>query len=148
MRSYQIYWIREEFANYFYGRERNFYQLFFDGCSSENEKQTIVDKQICYITKRFEVEAIENILLHSLAESNRIRKADDGSFKLQLSNGKGEAILYLQPKSLLLQALGSYETEAVIFHALKKLDDCLFAVDFERKNYGWLKPVKKELLLN
>lgn len=148
MRTYQIYWIRDEFASHFYGREQNFYRLFFERSSADKAKQTIIDKQIRYITKDFSLLTLQQALTVALAKKNSHFAAKRNEFRLDLANNKGTAVLVAEKKHLKLMVDGSYEAEAVFFHALKGLKGRLFAVDFEQKNFGWLQPIKKEILFN
>src|SRR5690606_12377963 len=51
MRVYLIYLIEDEFAEYFYGRENKFVELFIAQSKEKGALQTVVQKQIQYITK-------------------------------------------------------------------------------------------------
>ncbi|MGM7637351.1 sporulation inhibitor of replication protein SirA [Bacillus sp. Hm123] len=146
MRSYQIYWITEEFAHYFYGREQNFFQLFFESSCGESEQQGIIEKQIQYITNKFFISQVREMLCEALSARSWFNIQNDHLFQIELPNNKGQAELLADEQCLYLKASGSYESEAIFFHALKKMKAYLFAVDFKRKNYGWLEPIKKEIL--
>ncbi|KAB7708188.1 sporulation inhibitor of replication protein SirA [Bacillus aerolatus] len=146
MRSYQIYWIGDEFAHYFYGREQNFFQLFFESSMNGNGEKSVIEKQIQYITEKFSLRSIASVLNEALAGRESFSSENNHLYTIELPKQKGKAILSAEEKCLYLKASGSYEVETVFFHSLKKLNACLFAVDFERKNYGWLEPIKKEIL--
>ncbi|KMY53722.1 MULTISPECIES: sporulation inhibitor of replication protein SirA [Bacillaceae] len=146
MRTYQIYWIGEEFAHYFYGREQNFFQLFFESSTGKKNEKSIVEKQIQYITKEFSMRSLASVLKEALMDKDSFAVEKNNLFTIELPEKKGKAMLSAEEKCLHLKALGSYEAETVFFYSLKKLNACLFAVDFERKNYGWLAPIKKENL--
>ncbi|WP_100331014.1 sporulation inhibitor of replication protein SirA [Bacillus xiapuensis] len=146
MRTYQIYWIGEEFAHYFYGRERNFFQLFFESSCSGTDKQQIIEKQVQYITNKFAPSKVKQLLTEALGERHGFSIEKGGYYRIELPNEKGGAELFAESECLYLKATGSYESETIFFHALKKMNACLFAVDFERNNYGWLQPIKKEIL--
>ncbi|MFK2825097.1 sporulation inhibitor of replication protein SirA [Bacillus sp. B190/17] len=146
MRSYQIYWIGDEFAHYFYGREQNFFQLFFESFTNKDGEKSVIEKQIQYITKEFPVRSLCSVLKESLTGRDSFSVEKNNLFIIELPEKKGKAFLSAESKCLHLKALGSYEAETIFFSSLKKLNACLFAVDFERKNYGWLEPIRKENL--
>ncbi|WP_039232480.1 sporulation inhibitor of replication protein SirA [Bacillus thermotolerans] len=146
MRSYQIYWIGEEFAHYFYGREHSFFQLFFESTIKGKEEKSVIERQIQHITQEFSLSAVASALKKALGGKSGFSSESESLYKVELPKEKGKAVLLTKKHCLYLKASGSYEAETIFFHALKKLNACLFAVDFQQKNYGWLAPIKKEIL--
>ncbi|MFB6468903.1 sporulation inhibitor of replication protein SirA [Cytobacillus sp. Hz8] len=141
MRIYQVYLIEDEFATHYFGRERLFYQLFYEYRHSKGELHEIIKKQIDYITK-----SIPNLRLHHFINQQLQRfkdfRAENGIYYIE-NKKLGSAKLEVFEKALLLQAFGNYEAETLFFEVLRKSETSFIAIDLENQRYGWLKPIKE-----
>lgn len=141
MRTYFIYLIKDEFADYFYGRESRFYQLFSGSHSSDGELKEIIQRQINYIT-----EPLPYLDLHKLfsrfVQNHHIyiKGKVYCTGKAKESDG---AELAIEEEWLQLNAWGGFESETIFFEILRKFEGHFFAVDIHNERYGWIKPVKE-----
>ncbi|MDQ0154993.1 hypothetical protein J2S07_001297 [Robertmurraya andreesenii] len=141
MRTYQIYIIDNEFASHYFGREGMFFQLFQEYDESEGELQTILLKQIYYITN-----SIPSIRLHQyLQQQLQMTKGFYVSGGLYgIDHGRtSSATLEVSERHLTLKAQGSYEAETRFFEILRKNKENYLAIDLRNQRYGWLKPIKE-----
>ncbi|MBS4207475.1 sporulation inhibitor of replication protein SirA [Bacillus sp. FJAT-50079] len=141
MRTYFIYLIKDEFANYFYGRENKFYELFVADRYEHGEMKNIVKKQIQYITKPLPHLDLHRHFADSVQSKNFYIKGK--SYYVGIPKGKKDAELLIGERSLKVNANGGFESESVFFEALRKFDGRFLAVDLENNRYGWIKPIKE-----
>jgi hypothetical protein len=144
MRTYFIYLIKDEFADYFYGRESKFYNLFSAQWSNKavkKKQENIIKMQINYITRPLPFFELHKLLLESVQEKKiMIRGKVYCTGKAKEKNG---AELAIEENRLCLNAWGGFESESVFFEVLRKFDGHFFAIDSENERYGWVKPVKE-----
>lgn len=141
MRTYYIYMIKDEFADYFYGHESRFYQLFSGSRHSSGELLDIIQKQIAYIT-----EPLPYLELHKLFTRNAQQNTiliQGNSYYAGKMKARKSAELTIEESYLLLHAKGGFDSETLFFEVLRKYEGHFFAVDFEHERYGWIKPVKE-----
>ncbi|RWR11661.1 sporulation inhibitor of replication protein SirA [Siminovitchia fortis] len=141
MRTYFIYMIKDEFADYFYGRESRFFQLFAGSHSADGNLKEIIHKQIDYIT-----EPLPYLDLHKLFSQfvqNQQIYIKGKVYCMGQAKDKDGAELAIEEDWLQLNAWGGFESETIFFEVLRKFDGHFFAVDIENERYGWVKPVKE-----
>lgn len=142
MRSYQIYLIEDVVAEYYYGRERMFFNLFAEYNLVTGSLKRIIQKQIEYITKPMPV-----LHIHYLLGQAFMKKKDftieDKYYKYIESDLYHGVELFVDDQMLRLNAWGDYDTESAFLEVLQKYDGRLLAIDLEHERYGWLKPIKE-----
>lgn len=140
LRTYQLYIIHDQFASHYFGRESMFFRLFKEYEESEGDLQSILKKQILYIT-----ESIPSIRLHQyLSQQLQGTKGflyNKGAYMVECGRNS-LAKLEISERYLTLTAHGSYEAETRFFEILRKIDSSYLAIDLENHRYGWLKPIK------
>lgn len=139
MRTYNIYIINEEFANYYYGRERMFYDLFKDFNESHQIRKEILEKQITYITDSIPSLRIHTSLMKHLQKLNTFF-FEKGTYHLVERDGK--ATLDIFNRYIQLQAFGNIEPELKFMDVLATFNYHFYAVDLENERFGWVKPYK------
>jgi|SRR5690606_276470 hypothetical protein len=141
MRRYDLYIIDDQFINYYYGRERIFYNLFKDYEKANASLKKVLYKQIDYITKTMPVLRIHKQLIQLLSK-HKDYYMKDGVYCLE--NKTSSARLTLQNKRCILYATGSIHAEMIFFEALRKVDLNFLAIDIENERFGWIKPMKEK----
>lgn len=141
MRTYFIYLIEDEVADYFYGREIKFYELFAANRRVKGELQEIIKKQIQFITKPLPYLELHHHLSSSVHK--REMKIKGKTYYIGTSRTGKRAELLIGKRCLELHALGDFESESVFFEVLRKFDGRFLAVDIENNRYGWIKTVKE-----
>jgi hypothetical protein len=142
MRVYQLYLIEDEFANHYFGRERMFFDLFFESKNTFGELNLILQKQIQYITKPIPALRIHQ-MIHQQLSKMKGYLAQNGSYYVELAGKTSNARLKIEDKYVTVEADGSYEAEAIFFEVLRKCETSFLAIDVEHHRYGWLKPIKE-----
>lgn len=143
MRCYQIYWIKDEFASFFYGREKAFYHLFNDWMHSKGDYKRILDLQVNYITKQLPVMQLYRMLHQNLSRHKGFT-AEDSVYRL-VTTEKNASTLEIHLEKMVLKATGSYDAETLFFEYLRNFDGRLIALDLENGRYGWVKPLKENM---
>ncbi|MGF2615790.1 sporulation inhibitor of replication protein SirA [Rossellomorea vietnamensis] len=141
MKSYRLYWIEDEIADYFYGRERSFYNLFLESSVATGKLEKILMKQIHYITRPIPFLPFTR----SLSQALSVKKENiqnDNKYYIESSCGKNNARIRVLDQFVEVELQGHSDWEAYVFELLRKLDGRLLAIDLERGQFGWLKPIK------
>ncbi|MBM7716631.1 sporulation inhibitor of replication protein SirA [Siminovitchia sp. FSL H7-0308] len=141
MRKYSIYLIKDEFADYFYGRESKFYKLFTAQDANIDKQRKIIKQQIDYITRPLPFLELHKLLSESI--QNRKIMIKGKVYCTGNPKGRNGAELAIEENLLCLKAWGGFESESVFFEVLRKYEGHFFAVDRENERYGWVKPVKE-----
>jgi hypothetical protein len=142
LRVYQLYLIEDEFANHYFGRERMFFELFLESINTFGELNTIINKQIKYITKPCPALRIHQMIYNQLSKMKGFY-SENGVYKVELAGKTSCATLKIEDGCVLVTADGSYEAEAIFFEVLRKCEPSFLAIDIEHQRYGWLKPIKE-----
>ncbi|MBS4199063.1 sporulation inhibitor of replication protein SirA [Bacillus sp. FJAT-49732] len=141
MRIYLIYLIKDEFADFFYGRECKFVELFIAERRLRGEMKDIVQQQIKYITKPLPYLDLHKHLAHSVQNKEFYIK---GKVYCAENTGIHEgAELSIGERCLQLKAWGSYAFESIFFEVLRQFNGKFLAMDIENDQYGWVKPIKE-----
>jgi hypothetical protein len=141
LRIYQIYFIEDEFAHHFIGRERLFFNLFLDYIQTADPLKSILQKQIEYVTKPIPKQTIESMIVQKLKKKLNFR-SQDGVYYLDY-HGVSQANLVIQDHALEVKAEGNYVAETAFFECIRKCGASFLAIDFEHERFGWLKPIKE-----
>ncbi|MGM0844648.1 MAG: sporulation inhibitor of replication protein SirA [Bacillota bacterium] len=141
MKSYRLYWIEDEIADFFYGRERSFYNLFLEERISTEKMQETVRKQIHYITKPIPFLPFNRALSQALSAKREYSQYDN-KYYIESPCGKNTSRISVLDRYIEVELQGHSDWEAYIFELLRKLDGRLLAIDLDREHFGWLKPIK------
>ena len=141
LRTYQIYFIEDEFAQHFIGRERLFFNLFLDYIQTTDPLKSILQKQIEYVTKPIPKQKLESMVVQKLKRKSNFH-SQDGVYYLDYYGGS-QADLLIQDHALIVKAEGNYVAETAFFECIRKCGSSFLAVDFEHERFGWLKPIKE-----
>ncbi|MGD6803156.1 sporulation inhibitor of replication protein SirA [Rossellomorea vietnamensis] len=141
MKSYRLYWIEDEVADYFYGRERAFYNLFLESKIATGQMEEIVLKQVQYITKPIPFLPFNRALSQALSIKKEYIQ-NDNRYYIESSCGKNTAKISVLDYYVKVELQGHSDWEAYIFELLRKLDGRLLAINLEHEQFGWLKPIK------
>lgn len=142
MRAYQIYLIEDEVAEYYYGRERMFFDLFLEYYEVNGVLKQIIRKQIEYITKPIPILHIHHLLGQAFSKKKDF--VHQNNFYRYIENDLFNGVeLFVDDYMLRLNAWGNYDSESAFLEVLRKYDGRLLALDLENERFGWLKPIKE-----
>lgn len=140
MRRYDLYIIEDSFANYYYGREYFFYNLFKEYERANRKMKPILEKQVEYISSSIPVIRIHRQLVEQLKTRDDFYMKN-GMFLIE--NSRGSASFKIQTDKCILQSRGSFDIDMVFMEALRKTDFNFLAIDIENERFGWVKPIKE-----
>lgn len=141
MRTYQIYFIEDEFAHHFFGRERLFFNLFLEYIQTTGYLRSILQKQIEYVTKTIPKKQVESVIKQQMQQTKNFYN-HNGKYYIENSKGMSRASLIIHDDVLILKAEGDYVAETAFFECIRKCGASFLAVDFDHERFGWLKPLK------
>lgn len=118
-----------------------FFRLFKEYEQSHGEMQTILLKQIYYITNPTPSIRLHQYLQQQLQKTKGLRM-DQGSYIIEYGRNSS-ARLRIFERNLSLEANGSFEAETHFFELLRKYEGTYLAIDIENERCGWLKPIKE-----
>ncbi|MFT8322791.1 MAG: sporulation inhibitor of replication protein SirA [Bacillus sp. (in: firmicutes)] len=142
MRKYKLYLIEDTIALHYNGKERMFYNLFFEHTNAKDKEiKEILQKQIDYITLPIPVWKLQQLLYSELQTKKYFQHKNN---KFYIENGNlSKAELSMNKNSLSIKAEGYYDAESIFFEIIRKNEPSFLAVDMENVRYGWLKPIKE-----
>ncbi|MFS0574137.1 sporulation inhibitor of replication protein SirA [Sporosarcina sp. 179-K 3D1 HS] len=136
MRSYGIYKVKERYQSYIIGRERQLYDLLKKDGRREVDRQ-----QIHYLCEPLEEAIIDSAIISNLEKGFATIEQVEGEYRLTHPM-KGSIWLSLSSHALHVNCDGSRMLDLDLFVALSASDNRFFAVMDDRREWGWLKPVK------
>ncbi|WP_051348427.1 sporulation inhibitor of replication protein SirA [Peribacillus kribbensis] len=142
MRIYDLYLIEDDVARHYFGRERMLYNLFLDYSQSSGELREILQKQIQFITKPFNLLRLQRVLDQHI----RNHKEFSGGkrvYSIEKNDGQSSAILAANDHEIKIESRGTLEAETEFFECLRKMESSFLALDLSNRRYGWLKPIKE-----
>ncbi|MGG3855306.1 sporulation inhibitor of replication protein SirA [Caldifermentibacillus hisashii] len=139
MRKYDMYIIKELFANFYYGREYFFYHLFKDYETANNRMKKILSKQIDYISSSIPAIRIYKQLIEQL-QGRKDFIMNNGMFLVE--NSRGSVSFKIYPKKCVMQSTGTMDIDMIFMEALRKTEFNFLVVDLDNGRFGWIKPMK------
>ncbi|MBU9722642.1 MULTISPECIES: sporulation inhibitor of replication protein SirA [Bacillaceae] len=141
MREYEIYVIREEIANTYYGLETKLYQLFKENRAAQGNLKEITDKQIQFIIGAINYDQLQ-VYLNKELEHKEAYSFTNNKHYIIMDEENSQAGLYIHEDYITLYSEGGYDAEACFFEALRRFHPYFLAMEFSQGRYGWLKPLK------
>ncbi|WP_164668899.1 sporulation inhibitor of replication protein SirA [Virgibacillus doumboii] len=136
MNHYSIYWIKEEFAHYFFHKSDVLYRFIKD---YENDKsREDLKKQFEYITMNFQKDSLIAHLNDNYSETTNLKAKEDC---LQIYKDMKYISLHIHNKHLNFHSEMLQDAEDLLFPALRQFQPYLFIVGNNLHNYGWISPV-------
>ncbi|MDG5789048.1 sporulation inhibitor of replication protein SirA [Evansella sp. AB-P1] len=141
MREYDIYIIRDEIANEYFGQEDKIFHLFKENRYAKGRLKDVTDKQIDYIINHINTNKLHNIIINKLSKTPGF-SMDHNKYFVRMPGKTSQAGLYLEEKKITLFSEGTYDAEACFFEILRFYHSYFIAMEFDEKRYGWLKPIR------
>ncbi|MGB7998989.1 MAG: sporulation inhibitor of replication protein SirA [Anaerobacillus sp.] len=147
MRHYEMYFIKQDIAAQYAGKENLLYQLFLERKrASIPEVKSVLDKQVAFITESVPEEELNHYIVSELGGFRTYEYKNDGH-RLTIKQSRSDASLFARREKVNLYSSGSNEAETVFFEVIRKLTPSFFAIDFQSGRYGWLNPIKQQKLV-
>lgn len=141
MRHYHIFLIEDEIAQMYFGEESKLFQLFLEAENTTSLLKTeVLQKQIRYVTKSIDQNALKKVLEESLQHRTDFFVNPNDYL---LEKGQSQAKLTIEDPCVHINSAGTPDTEATFFEQLRKIESSFLAMDFQHHRYGWLNPIKQ-----
>ncbi|MGD6816054.1 sporulation inhibitor of replication protein SirA [Metabacillus sp. 84] len=144
MRHYYVYFMEEEIASHYFGKESKIFDLIrtYHWTSIHDERYSLLKQQVEYISKPIPSKSIHQLLNGFLMMRKGYRQLGD-LHRIVLNGDPGQATLLIKERYLEIDAQGSFEAETIFFEILRKMNPCFLAMDFQSRRYGWLNPISE-----
>lgn len=142
MRVCEIYFIKREVAQEYFGKELKIFRLFQDKHQSPSYLKPVIERQIKYITSPIPVMKIQRVVLQRLKKFKHYHEENFLHY-IELNNGKSKAQLSISLRKMVIRSEGSLEAETIFFEAIRQVAANFIAIDIENNRYGWLNPIKE-----
>ncbi|MFD2760302.1 sporulation inhibitor of replication protein SirA [Lentibacillus juripiscarius] len=136
MNHYSIYWIREEFAHFFYYRSEILCR--FIKSYEQNQGREDLVSQFQYITHDFPQTSLIAHIIGSLPSRTNM-KQEDGLLKVY--EGERYISLHMERKRINFRSDIIHDAEELLFPALRSFQPYLFVVGNNTEDFGWISPV-------
>ncbi len=149
MAKYSLFIFDEDVAHRYYGKEAKLYHLFVEHHKATGSFKELIGKQIDYITKPIPVLRLQQ-QLNSAFQAEK-RYSCSGNRHTLKGRSRGTKVeLVLEKEAVYLTSSGNdgMEEEMMFFEVLRKSEPTFFAVSFDKEQYGWLKPFKRDMFLS
>ncbi|SDY68110.1 Protein of unknown function [Evansella caseinilytica] len=141
MREYNIYIIKDDVANDYYGLEAKLFQLFEENRRAKGYLKEVTDQQIRFIIKPVAIGSLDKFIRQQLQDVEGYSCMGNKHFII-MDEMNSQSGLYLDREHITLFSEGAYDAEACFFEVLRKFHPYFMAIDFVHKRYGWLRPIK------
>ncbi|SFA75680.1 Protein of unknown function [Lentibacillus halodurans] len=136
MNHYSIYWIKEEFAHFFYYRSDVLYRFIKSYDSHQNRED--LSMQFKYIT----MDIPENLLISHIMKyhpSHVTTELEANSLKIY--EDMRYISLHIEEKRINFRGDIIHDAEDLLFPALRSFQPYFFVVGDHRYDFGWISPV-------
>ncbi|WP_010530716.1 sporulation inhibitor of replication protein SirA [Lentibacillus jeotgali] len=136
MNHYSIYWIKEEFARFFYFRSDILCRFIKSYHHQQNRED--LEKQFQYIT----MDLPENLLLsHILENQSSHVMVENNEGSLAIREGTRNISLHIEQKRINFRGDIINDAEDLLFPALRLYQPYFFVVGEAENDFGWVSPV-------
>ncbi|TCT26667.1 uncharacterized protein DUF2522 [Melghiribacillus thermohalophilus] len=142
MDKYSLYWLKDDFAFHYYHKSDVLYHFLFQYQMQSTD--SIYEKQFQFITRTLPKEAIIEHLQSRLG--NRYHVYTDKR-RIDIRYDYVNVKIDCYDKEWVIHSSSLQEAEIMFFEALRGYHPSFFVVNYDQEQYGWLSPIKKELIL-
>ncbi|WP_343753241.1 sporulation inhibitor of replication protein SirA [Lentibacillus halophilus] len=137
MNHYSIYWIRKEFAHFFYYKSEILYR-FIKSYEHDRNREDLAS-QFQYITQTFPCSLLTTHITECLPSDTVAIKNND---LLNIyANDERYISLHMEKKRINFRSDIIYDAEDLLFPALRSFQPYLFVVGNNTEDFGWVSPV-------
>ncbi|TMN23654.1 sporulation inhibitor of replication protein SirA [Lentibacillus cibarius] len=138
LNHYSIYWIKEEFAQFFYYRSEILCR--FIKSYEHNQSREDLVKQFGYITLEFPQTSLIAHIMDYLPHNMSMQKKGD---LLKIYDGNRYISLHMEEKRINFRSDIIHDAEEILFPALRSFHPYLFVVGNDTEDFGWISPVRQ-----
>ncbi|RYG71411.1 sporulation inhibitor of replication protein SirA [Lentibacillus lipolyticus] len=136
LNHYSIYWIKEEFAHFFYYRSEILCR-FIKSYEQDQGREDLAS-QFQYITHDFPRTSLIAHIMDCLSSNTNMKK-EDGLLKLY--ENERYISLHMEKKRINFRSDIIHDAEELLFPALRSFQPYLFVVGNNTEDFGWVSPV-------
>ncbi|MBB6452822.1 hypothetical protein HNQ94_001268 [Salirhabdus euzebyi] len=142
MQTFSIFLIKDEFVKHYYHKNDLLYDFFQTYRLQSYDPN--YQKQFQFITKDIPKRDIITYLCDKLNGLYTIHKADD---ELWIENNHLHVKIECGRKEWVVYSSSLHEAELVVFEHFRALHTSFFVMNRNKSQYGWLSPIRKEVIL-
>ncbi|HLR63059.1 MAG TPA: sporulation inhibitor of replication protein SirA [Lentibacillus sp.] len=136
MNHYSIYWIKEEFARFFYYRSDILCRFIKSYHRQQNRED--LEKQFQYITMDMPANLLISHILKNQSSNVRIENKEEF---LVIDEGTRNISLHIEQKRINFRGDIIHDAESLLFPALRSYQPYFFVVGELEFDFGWVSPV-------
>ncbi|MCP8616424.1 sporulation inhibitor of replication protein SirA [Salirhabdus salicampi] len=142
MLQLSLFWIREEFAKHYFHKSDLLY-AFLREYKKEHADQTY-NRQFDFITKDIPFAKISRYLHDKLKGSAKVHI---GINHISIEHQNLQMAIQCDRKEWTILCSSMEEAELMLFEYMRGFHTSFFVMDVHNHQYGWLAPIKKEIIL-
>ncbi|MBO8155137.1 MAG: sporulation inhibitor of replication protein SirA [Bacillaceae bacterium] len=142
MDKLSLFWLKDDFAFHYYHKSDLLYHFFSQYHS--NPFDSVYKKQFQFITRDL---PRDQIIQHIKARLGSRYFVHNDKRKIDIQYDYIQLSIECYDKEWIIHCSSLQEAEIMFFEALRGYHSTFFVVNFEEDQYGWLSPVKKEIIL-
>ncbi|MFB5663993.1 sporulation inhibitor of replication protein SirA [Alteribacillus sp. HJP-4] len=139
MSRYLLVIIKKEVALQYYRKEDKLFRLFQDYVQAYEWARPVLEKQIRYITEPISIQNKSSELLTCL---NTHEYIPYNNHPCSYISTKNSSKIEWNEMFMKFENAGTWKEEWAVFDCLKNQSPYFFAMNMDKKLYGWLKPLK------
>ncbi|WP_102028312.1 sporulation inhibitor of replication protein SirA [Salirhabdus sp. Marseille-P4669] len=140
MQKYSLYFIEDEFFHHYYHKSTLLFDFFIH--VRNQPSNSIIRKQYEFITKKIPYKKMKEFLAYHT--NLTVHETEEG---LLINHLQSNIVIECEDREWTVYASSLHEVERLLFENLRCFDISFYVVDFEHNQYGWLSPLRKEILL-
>lgn len=145
MHTYSLYWIKDEFSFHYFHKTNILYHFFQERYYNPGSRQLTLQYE--YISQPIPLELLMHQVTHHLRKPVELHFDDDETSFTIYERGQAVKLSQREHREVEIQAENLHVAECLLFDALRKMDHSFFIMSQECQQYGWIAPVKKEVIL-
>ncbi|MFD1018286.1 sporulation inhibitor of replication protein SirA [Thalassobacillus hwangdonensis] len=141
MHLFYIYSVKDEVSMDYYYKTELLFRFFQE--YHRNPSSKLYQLQFKFITKPFPVTQLTRVM-----NRPHVRAISDTKKRAPITKWVDKhAIIEVTKEMCLIQCDHFMEAEKLLFQNLRLIDRYFFIADYRNKQFGWISPQKKEMLL-
>ncbi|MFG6120742.1 MULTISPECIES: sporulation inhibitor of replication protein SirA [Thalassobacillus] len=141
MHLYYVYAVKEEISKEYYYKTELLFRFFQE--YHNNSHIDLYRMQFQFITKSFP----DSTLIHLLKEDAGFDPKEFLEEEKMTKWVETHGIIEITNEMCLIQCDSLMDAEQLLFHKLRMIDHCFFIAEYANRQYGWISPQRKEMLL-
>ncbi len=142
---YSLYWIKEEFSYHYFHKTNILFHFLQEWKYNPGSEQ--LSRQYQYVAQPIPLEVLMHHVTKHLKKPVELQFNDDETSFTIYEKGHVVKLLQRDHREVEIHAENLHIAERLLFDALRKMDHSFFIMNQDFQQYGWIAPIKKEVIL-